>query len=58
VGAAGVSRLWIIVAGPYRAGAADANARDVNLRALNEAARFRARGLPVYGAVDEIPEAG
>jgi hypothetical protein len=53
-----VSRLWIIIAGPYRAGAADANARDVNLRALNEAARFRARGLPVYGAVDEIPEAG
>ncbi len=120
MGAAGVSRLWIMVAGPYRSGAADAEARATNLRALNEAAlavlrrghlpvigvnlalpiieaagpesfdvimmpvslavaercdavlriggpssgadaevdRFRVRGLPVFHALDEIPEAG
>jgi hypothetical protein len=109
-----------MIAGPYSAGAADAEARAANLRALNEAAlavlrrghvpvigvnlalpiieaagpesydeimmplslaaaercdavlrlggasggadgevaRFRARGLPVYHALDEIPAAG
>jgi hypothetical protein len=58
VGAAGVSRLWIMIAGPYRAGAEGAAARAANLRALNEVARFRSRGQPVYRAVEEIPEAG
>ncbi len=120
MGAPGVSRLWIMVAGPYRSGAMDEAARAVNLRALNAAAlvvlrrghlpvigvnlglpiieaagpesfdeimmpvslavaercdavlriggpsggadaeveRFRERGLPVFHALDEIPEAG
>ena len=58
MGAAGVSRLWIMVAGPYRAGAEGAAARAANLRALNEVARFRSRGLPVYHALDDIPKAG
>jgi hypothetical protein len=47
-----------MIAGPYRAGAEGAAARAANLRALNEVARFRSRGQPVYRAVEEIPEAG
>ncbi len=44
--------MWIMVAGPYRSGAADAAARAANLRALNAAA------LAVFHAFDEIPGAG
>jgi len=44
--------LWITAAGPYRSGAADADARAANLRALREAA------LAVFCRLYEIPEAG
>ena len=48
--------MWIMVAGPYRSGAATAEARARNLAALNQAAaRFRARGRPVYAAIEEVP---
>jgi hypothetical protein len=49
---------WIMISGPYGAGAADAAARAANVRALNDAARFQARGLPVCRTLEEIPEAG
>ena len=57
MGAAGVSRLWIMVAGPYRAGAVDAEARAANLRALNEAALAVSRRghLPVIGVNLALP---
>ncbi len=57
MGAAGVSRLWIMVAGPYRSGAADAAARAANLRALNAAALavFRRGHLPVIGVNLALP---
>lgn len=42
--------MWIMVAGPYRAGTSDPDEG-----ADAEVASFRARGLPVFGAVDEIP---
>jgi len=57
VGAAGVSRLWIMVAGPYRAGALGAAARATNLRVLNEAALavFRRGHVPVIGVNLALP---
>ncbi len=57
MGAAGVSRLWIMVAGPYRSGAADAAGRAANLRALNAAALavFRRGHLPVIGVNLALP---
>ena len=57
MGAPRVSRLWIMVAGPYRSGAADAAARAANLRILNEAALavFRRGHLPVIGVNLALP---
>ena len=57
MGAAGVSGLWIMVAGPYRAGAADAEARAANLRVLNEAALavFRRGHVPIIGVNLALP---
>ncbi|MEO0426013.1 MAG: DUF4406 domain-containing protein [Pseudomonadota bacterium] len=48
---------WIMIAGPYRAGAADAEARATNLRALNDAARrVLALGhVPVIGVNMALP---
>ena len=47
----GVSPMWIMVAGPYRSGAATAEARARNLAELNRAALalFRAGHVPVIG---------
>lgn len=52
-----MNRLWIMVAGPYRAGAIDDDARAANLRALNEAALevFRRGHLPVIGVNLALP---
>jgi hypothetical protein len=49
--------MWIMVAGPYRAGAADAAARATNLRTLNEAALavFRRGHIPVIGVNLALP---
>ncbi len=57
MGAAGVSRLWIMVAGPYRAGAAGPDAMAANLRVLNEAALavFRRGHVPVIGVNLALP---
>ena len=57
MGTAGVSRLWIMVAGPYGSGSADAEARAANLRILNEAALavFRRGHLPVIGVNLALP---
>ena len=52
-----MSRLWIMVAGPYRSGAMDETERAANLRALNEAALavFRRGHLPVIGVNLALP---
>jgi len=57
VGAASVGQMWIMVAGPYRSGAADAAARAANLRTLNEAALvvFRRGHVPVIGVNLALP---
>ncbi|HUS54562.1 MAG TPA: hypothetical protein VMY41_11230 [Thermohalobaculum sp.] len=49
--------MWIMVAGPYRSGAADAAARAANLRTLNEAALvvFRRGHVPVIGVNLALP---
>ena len=57
MGAAGVSQLWIMVAGPYRSDAVDAAGRAANLRALNAAALavFRRGHIPVIGVNLALP---
>ncbi len=57
MGAPRVSRLWIMVAGPYRSGAVGAAGRADNLRVLNEAALavFRRGHLPVIGVNLALP---
>ena len=49
--------MWIMVAGPYRSGAATAEARARNLTALNQAALalFRAGHVPVIGVNLALP---
>ncbi|BBK36394.1 hypothetical protein STAQ_14720 [Allostella sp. ATCC 35155] len=49
--------MWIMVAGPYRSGAADEAARAENLRILNEAAvaLLRAGHVPVIGVNMALP---
>ena len=49
--------MWIMVAGPYSSGGADAQQRAANLRALNEAAvvLFRAGHVPVIGVNLALP---
>ena len=49
--------MWIMVAGPYTSGAANAAARAVNLRVLNEAALavFRRGHVPVMGVNLALP---
>jgi Domain of unknown function (DUF1937) len=49
--------MWIMVAGPYTAGAADAEARANNLRALNRAAVavFRMGHVPIIGVNLALP---
>jgi len=37
--------MWIMVSGPYTSGADD------------EVALFRARGLPVYSRIEDVPDA-
>lgn len=43
--------MWIMVSGPYASGAADEDARAINLAALNRAALalFRAGHVPIVG---------
>ena len=43
--------LWIMIAGPYTSGGADAAAREENLRRLNRAALavFEAGHVPIVG---------
>ena len=49
--------MWIMIAGPYRTGAADAAARATNLTKLNEAAiaLFRAGHVPIIGVNMALP---
>jgi hypothetical protein len=49
--------MWIMVAGPYTSGAADAEARARNLRALNEVALLllAAGHLPIIGVNMALP---
>lgn len=49
--------LWIMIAGPYSSGGADAAARASNLSALNEAAVevFRRGHHPVIGVNNALP---
>ncbi len=49
--------MWIMVAGPYRSGGADAETQAANLRRLNEAAvaLFRAGHVPVIGVNMALP---
>ena len=49
--------MWIMVAGPYASGAADATARAANLAVLNAAALalFRAGHVPVIGVNMALP---
>jgi hypothetical protein len=49
--------MWIMVAGPYGTGAADAAARAANLRLLNEAALalFRRGHVPIIGVNLALP---
>ena len=49
--------MWIMVAGPYSAGAADATARAANLRALNAAALavWRKGHVPIIGVNLALP---
>ena len=52
-----MAAMWIMVAGPYRAGSADAATRAANLAALNEAAlAVWAKGhVPVIGVNMALP---
>ncbi len=49
--------MWIMVAGPYKAGAADAATQAANLRKLNEAAvaLHRAGHVPIIGVNMALP---
>jgi hypothetical protein len=49
--------MWVMVAGPYTAGGADAARRAANLRALNEAAAalHRMGHVPVIGVNMALP---
>ena len=49
--------MWIMVAGPYSAGAPDAAARAANLRTLNEAALavWRKGHVPIIGVNLALP---
>jgi hypothetical protein len=49
--------MWIMVAGPYRSGAADAAERAANLRALNEAALalHQMGHVPIIGVNMALP---
>jgi hypothetical protein len=49
--------MWIMIAGPYRAGASDREARATNLRRLNEAAvaMHRAGHVPIIGVNMALP---
>lgn len=49
--------MWIMVSGPYTAGAADAAQRAENLRAMNDAAvaLFRAGHIPLIGVNMALP---
>lgn len=49
--------MWIMIAGPYRAGATDPEARAANLRKLNEAAvaLLRAGHVPIIGVNMALP---
>lgn len=49
--------LWIMIAGPYSAGGANANQRAANLRALNQAAArlFAAGHVPIIGVNLALP---
>ncbi|TAD89638.1 MAG: DUF4406 domain-containing protein [Alphaproteobacteria bacterium] len=49
--------MWIMVAGPYTSGAADAEGRAANLRVLAEAALavFRRGHVPVIGVSNALP---
>jgi hypothetical protein len=49
--------MWIMVAGPYRAGAADPAVRSANLDRLNEAAvaLFRAGHVPIISVNMALP---
>ncbi len=52
-----MAAMWIMIAGPYRSGAADAEQRAVNLKALNEAAlQVRRLGhVPLIGVNMALP---
>lgn len=52
-----MAALWIMIAGPYSSGGADAVRRAANLRALNEAAVavFRRGHVPVIGVNMALP---
>ncbi len=49
--------LWIMIAGPYRAGASNATQRAENLRRMNEVALevFRLGHIPVIGVNAALP---
>ncbi|WP_119460715.1 DUF4406 domain-containing protein [Rhodospirillaceae bacterium SYSU D60014] len=49
--------MWIMIAGSYTAGGADAARRAANLRAMNEAAvtLFRAGHVPIIGVNLALP---
>lgn len=52
-----MNQLWIMVAGPYSAGAVDAEAKAANLDALNRAALevFRRGHVPLIGVNMALP---
>lgn len=52
-----MTRLWIMVAGPYTSGTGDAEARAANLRAMNRAALevWRRGHVPVIGVNMALP---
>jgi hypothetical protein len=49
--------MWIMVAGPYTSGGADAERRAANLKAMNEAAvaLFRRGHVPIIGVNAALP---
>jgi aromatic ring-cleaving dioxygenase len=53
----GSERMWIMVSGPYRSGAAQPSQQAANLRALNDAALtlFRAGHVPIVGVNLALP---
>lgn len=52
-----VSRMWIMVSGPYSSGGADEKQRQLNLDAMNEAALavFRKGHVPIIGVNMALP---